>query len=111
MFNLKSNLCQLVFNVWWGHTWCFGDSFRCLVFNAPAEFDVTFDFAIYLCSQKYNNKIQLSKNFPKCFSLMVTFYIRGSKLILFSCRKFCCFGKTVYVSDQFHYFAGGSLSD
>ena len=58
--------------------------------------DVTFDFAIYLCSQKYNNKIQLSKNLPKCFSLMVTFYIRGSKLMLFSCRKFCCCGKIFY---------------
>ena len=29
MFNLKSNLCQLVFNVWWDHTWCFGASFCC----------------------------------------------------------------------------------
>ena len=25
--------------------------------TAPIEFDVTFDFAIYLCSQKYNSKI------------------------------------------------------
>ena len=41
------------------------------------------------CSQRYNNKIKLSKNLPKCFSLMVTFYTRGSKLMLFSCRKFC----------------------
>ena len=29
MFNLKSNLCRLVFNVWWGHRWCFGALFRC----------------------------------------------------------------------------------
>ena len=42
---------------------------------AAAEFDVTFDFAIYLCSQKYNRKIECSKNLPKCFSLMITFYI------------------------------------
>ena len=26
MFYLKSNLSLLVFNVWWGHTWCFGAS-------------------------------------------------------------------------------------
>ena len=25
----KSNLCGLVFNVWWGHTWCFGVSLFC----------------------------------------------------------------------------------
>ena len=27
IFNLKSNLCWLVLNVWWGQTWCFGASF------------------------------------------------------------------------------------
>ena len=27
MFNLKSNLCWLVFNVWWGETSCLGASF------------------------------------------------------------------------------------
>ena len=43
--------------------------------TSPAEFDVTFDFAIYLCSQNYNRKIERSKNLPKYFSLMVTFYI------------------------------------
>ena len=58
--------------------------------TAPAEFYVTFDFAIYLCSQKYNRRIESSKNLPKCFLLMVTFYILGSKFKLFSCRKFCC---------------------
>ena len=31
IFNLKSNLCQLVFNVCWGHTWCFGALFHCFV--------------------------------------------------------------------------------
>ena len=51
--------------------------------TAPAELDVTFDFAIYLCSQKYNRKIERSKNLPKCFSLMVTFDILGSKFKLF----------------------------
>ena len=56
--------------------------------TAPAEFDVTFDFAIYVCSQKYNRKIERSKNLPKCFSLMVTFYILSS--VVLTCRKFCC---------------------
>ena len=28
IFNLKSNLCWLVLNVLWGHTWCFDASFR-----------------------------------------------------------------------------------
>ena len=45
--------------------------------TASAEFDVAFDFAIYLCSQKYNRKTKRSKTLPKCFSLMVTFYIDG----------------------------------
>ena len=31
IFNLKSNLCRLVFNEWLGHTWCFGASFRWFV--------------------------------------------------------------------------------
>ena len=57
--------------------------------TALAELDVTLDFAIYLCSQNYNRKIERSKNLPKCFSPMVTFYILGSKFKLFSCRKFC----------------------
>ena len=48
--------------------------------TVPAEFYVTYGFAIYLCSQKYKRKIERSKNLPKCFSLMVTFYIPGSKL-------------------------------
>ena len=56
---------------------------------AAAEFDLTSDFAIYLCSQKYNRKIERSKNLPKCFSLMVIFLYSQLKL-LFSCRKFCC---------------------
>ena len=47
--------------------------------TAPAEFDVTFHFAIYLCSQKYSRKIERSKNFPKRFSLKVTLYILGSE--------------------------------
>ena len=38
---------------------------------APAEFNVTFDFAIYLYSQKYDRKIERSKNLPKFSSLMV----------------------------------------
>ena len=43
--------------------------------TAPAEFDVTFDFAIYLRSQKYDRKIERSKNLPKCFSSIVILYI------------------------------------
>ena len=35
--------------------------------TAAAEFDFIFDFAIYLCSQKYNRKIEHSKSLPKCF--------------------------------------------
>ena len=58
--------------------------------TAPAEFNVTFDFAIYLCSQKYNKNFERNKNLPKYFSLVVTFYILGSKFKLFSSRKFCC---------------------
>ena len=46
----------------------------------PTEFDVTFDFAIYLCSQKHNNKIESSKNLLKCLSLIVTFYISRFKI-------------------------------
>ena len=47
----------------------------------------------FTCAAKtYNNKIEHSKNLPKCFSLIVTvyciFYIHGSKLMLFSCRKY-----------------------
>ena len=37
IFNLKSNLCQLVFNVWWGHTWCFNVWFRGLVMPLPSR--------------------------------------------------------------------------
>ena len=56
--------------------------------TAPAEFDVTFDFAIYLCSQKYNRKVERIKTLPKCFSRMVTFYILGSKFKLFTVANF-----------------------
>ena len=37
-----------------------------------------------------NLKIESCKKFPKCFSWIVTFYIRGTKFMLFSCRKLCC---------------------
>ena len=37
--------------------------------QTATEIDVTFDFAIYLWSQKYNRKIEVSKNLPKCFSV------------------------------------------
>ena len=47
---------------------------------AGAEIDVIFDFAINLCSQKYNRKIERCKNLPKCFSLMVTFFYSGFKI-------------------------------
>ena len=52
--------------------------------TAPAQFDDTFDFAIYLCSQKCNRKIERSKNLPKLFSLMVIFYVCGSKFVVFT---------------------------
>ena len=56
---------------------------------AAAEIDFTFDFVIYLCGQKYNRKkLNIAKNLAKCFLLMVTFYILGSKFMLFSCRKY-----------------------
>ena len=50
----------------------------------------------YLCSQKYNRKVERSKNLPERFSLIVTFYIRGSKFMVFSCRKFVADGKIFY---------------
>ena len=56
------------------------------------------DFAIYLCSQKYNRKNERRKNLPICFSLMVTFYIRGSEIMLFSCHKFCCWWQNILLS-------------
>ena len=51
--------------------------------KTAAEIDVTFDFAIYLCSQKNNRKTERSKNVPKLFSLMLTFYNCGTKFMLF----------------------------
>ena len=29
--HLNLNFCQLVFNVWWDHTWCFSALFRCFM--------------------------------------------------------------------------------
>ena len=40
--------------------------------TAPAEFDVTFDFAIFLCSQKYNRKFERSKHLPNYYVWVVT---------------------------------------
>ena len=68
--------------------------------TAPAEFDVTFDFAIYLCSQKCNTKIERMKYLPKCFSLMVTFYILSSKFKLFSCRKILLLMAKYFILDR-----------
>ena len=63
--------------------------------TAPAEFNDTYDFAIYLCSQKYNRKIERSKNLPKCFLLMVIFNSRF---------EICCFHIANVVADgkMFH---------
>ena len=35
--------------------------------TTPSEFEITFDFAIYLYSQTYNRKIERNKNLPKSF--------------------------------------------
>ena len=43
-------------------------------------------------------KIERIKNLPKCLSLIVTFYIRSSKLILFQCRKFYCWWQNILIS-------------
>ena len=42
------------------------------------------------CHFRFCDLFERSKNFPKCLSLIVTFifYIHGSKLMLFSCRKY-----------------------
>ena len=61
--------------------------------TVPVEFNVTFNFVIYLCSQKYNRKIERSKNLPKCFSLVVIFYILGSKFTV------SCFHVANFVAD------------
>ena len=52
--------------------------------TAPAEFDVTFDFAIYLRSEKYNRKIERSIHLSKC--------------LLLSRRKFCCWWENILFS-------------
>ena len=56
--------------------------------TVPAEFDVTFDFAIYLCSQKYNRKSEGRKNLPKCFSVQ--------NLSCFHIANFVADGKIFY---------------
>ena len=68
---------------------------------AAADIDVTFDFAIYFCSPKYNRKIERSKNLPKCFSLMVTFYIRGSNFMLFLSQILLLLAKYFIVDRHF----------
>ena len=61
------------------------DNMQGNLITAPAEFDVTFDFAICLWSQKYNRKIERCKNLPKCFSLMVIFlYSRFKSYVVFT---------------------------
>ena len=52
---------------------------------------VTFNFVIYLCSQKYNRKIERSKKLPKYFSLMATF--------IFSVQNLSCFHFANFVAD------------
>ena len=37
----------------------------------------------YLYNQKYDRKIERKKSLPKCFSLMVTCYIRATKFMMF----------------------------
>ena len=65
--------------------------------TAPAEFDVTFDFAIYLCSYKYDRKIERSKNLPKCFSPMV--------ICIFAVQNLCCFHVANVVADGKNYIS------
>ena len=43
-----------------------------------------------LCRQK--------NNLPKCFSLMATFYFRGTQFMLFSYRTFCCWWQFFFSS-------------
>ena len=66
--------------------------------TTPAEFDVTFDFAIYLSSQKYDRKIERSKNLPKCFSPMVILYIPASKFVVFTSKMFLLMAKIIFHS-------------
>ena len=50
---------------------------------APAEFDVTFDFVIYLCNQKYNRKIEyVAKISQKFFADGNSLYSRLKTLLL-----------------------------
>ena len=72
--------------------------------TAPAEFDVAFDFAIYLWSQKYNRQIERSKNLPKCFSLMLTFYI-------FSVQNLSCFHVANFVADGKIFYSRSTLPE
>ena len=49
--------------------------------TAPAEFDVTFDFAIYLSSQKYDRKIERSNFVSSRFKIYVVFTSQMSLLM------------------------------
>ena len=65
--------------------------------TAPAEFDVIFDFAISLCSQKYNRKIQRSKNLLKFFFADGNFLYSGfQNLSCFPVANFVAYGKIFY---------------
>ena len=75
---------------------CFASKHAAVTWSlCPLEFDVRFT----RCSQKYNyNKTtEISQN---VFRLMVTFYIRGSKLMLFSQRKFCYRWAKYFILDR-----------
>ena len=61
-------------------------------------------FAIYLCSQKYNQKIERNKNLLKCFLLMVTFIFSVVVFmlqILLLMAKYCILD--LHSSSSFHF--------
>ena len=60
--------------------------------TAPAEFDVTFDFAIYLCSQNYNRKIERSKKSPKIL-------FADGNLLYFFFQNLSCFHVVNFIAD------------
>ena len=69
---------------------------------AAAEIDGTFHFVISLRSQKYNTKIERSKNLPKCFSLMVTqLYSRFKIYVVFMSQILLLMGKCFIVDRHF----------
>ena len=67
--------------------------------TAPAEFYVTFDFAIYFCSQKYYRKIGTLQKSPKMFFADGNFVYILFKIYWVSCllvENFVADGKIFY---------------